>query len=133
MEKRLALQPEEVINQTLSNTTQHYLQMEYESRDHPRRYIETRTPGLRQKILNEIVATDTLFSSVKSDRGITCIQFFTGCTSKRWEVYPLKSEAYNFEALQDFCRQVGIQIQLGLIIQEENRGRNGYSTAEISV
>ena len=33
---------------------------------------------------------------------------FTGCTSKRWGVYPLKSEAYNYKALQDFCRQIGI-------------------------
>ena len=27
---------------------------------------------------------------------------------KQWEVYPLKSEAYNYKALQDFCQQVGI-------------------------
>ena len=58
--------------------------------------------------MSETVATDTLFPSIKSDRGNNVLQFFTGCTSKRWEVYPLKSEAYNYKALQDFCRQIGI-------------------------
>ena len=60
--------------------------MECESRNDPRGHIKTRTPGLRQKRLNETVATDTLFPSIKSDRGNNVLQFFTGCTLKRWEV-----------------------------------------------
>ena len=42
--KRLAWQPEELIDKTLNNTTQHYLRMECESRNDPRKHIKTRTP-----------------------------------------------------------------------------------------
>ena len=65
--KRLAWQPQDVIDKTLINTTQHYLRIECESRNDPRGHIKTRTPGLRQKRLSETVATDTLFPSIKSD------------------------------------------------------------------
>ena len=47
--KRLAWQPQDVVDKTLINTTQHYLRVECESRNDPRGHIKTRTPGLRQK------------------------------------------------------------------------------------
>ena len=48
-----------------------------------------------------------MFSSVLSDQGNTCSQFFTGLTSHRWAVYPLKTESDNFKGLQDYTREVG--------------------------
>ena len=81
MEKRLAWQPQEVVDKTLFNTTQHYLRVECESRLDPRGHIKTRTPGLRQKRLSETVATDTLFPSIRFDWGNCVLQFFIGCTS----------------------------------------------------
>ena len=57
------------------NTTQHYLRMECESRNDQKGHIKTRTPRLRQKRLNETVATDTLFPSIKSNQGNNVLQF----------------------------------------------------------
>ena len=45
-----------------------------ESRDDPRRHIRSRAPGLRCLRQKETVATDTLFPSIISDRGNTCLQ-----------------------------------------------------------
>ena len=106
--KRLGMQPENIVEKTLENTTQHYMRVECESRDDPRRHIRSRAPGLRCLRQKETVATDTLFPSIISDRGNTCLQFFCGVDSDRWEVYPLKKESNNHEALQDYCRQIAI-------------------------
>ena len=74
--KRLGMQPENIVEKTLENTTQHYMRVECESRDDPRRHIRSRAPGLRCLRQKETVATDTLFPSIISDRGNTCLQFF---------------------------------------------------------
>ena len=74
--KRLGMQPENIVKKTLENTTQHYMRVECESRDDPRRHIRSRAPGLRCLRQKETVATDTLFPLIISDRGNTCLQFF---------------------------------------------------------
>ena len=77
------MQPENIVEKTLENTTQHYIRVECESRDDPRRYIRSRVPGLRCLRQKETVATDTLFPSIISDRRNTCLQFFCGVDSDR--------------------------------------------------
>ena len=111
-EKRLALLPEEVIQKTLQNTTHFYLNVEDENRKDPRKHYRCRFPGLRIPRQKEIVASDTFFPTVKSSRGNTCSQFFVGITSDRWEVFPMKKESNNGEALQDYSRKVGLPMAI---------------------
>ena len=73
--KKLGMQPENIVEKTLENTTQHYMRLECESRDDPRRHIRSRAPGLRCLRQKETVATDSLFPSITSDRGNTYLQF----------------------------------------------------------
>jgi hypothetical protein len=105
--KRLGNIPEEVVRRTLENTTQFYTSVESETRQDPRRHLKSRLPGLRLPRQREKVASDTFFPSVKTARGHTCSQFFVGIDTDRWEVYPLKTESQNGQALQDYCRTVG--------------------------
>ena len=107
-QKRLALAPIDIVHHTFDATTQHYMNLDCESRSVPRDHYVSRTPGLRFPRQNEDVATDTFFPSVTSSRGNTCSQFFTGLKSNRWEVFPLKTEAQNGTALQDYTRKVGV-------------------------
>ena len=74
------MQPENIVEKTL----EHYMRVECESRDDPRRHIRSRAPGLRCLRQKETVTTDTLFPSMTSDRGNTCLQFFCGVDSGRW-------------------------------------------------
>ena len=55
-----------------------------------RRHIKSRFSMLRRKRLNEVVATDTLFSDIASVEGYTCSQVFFGCSSRIVEVYGKK-------------------------------------------
>ena len=105
--KRLAMLPEDVIKKTLEATTNFYLSIEGENRMDPRRHFQSRFPGLRIQRQNEEVATDTFYPTVTTQRGNTCSQFFTGLSSKRWFVYPIKIESHNTTALKDFVRQHG--------------------------
>ncbi len=105
--RRLALLPDDIIHRTLECTTQYYMNAEIENRQNPRDHIKSRFPGLRVKRQNEPVASDTFFPAVVTNRGHTCSQFFTTLESDRWDVFPLKTEAQNITALQDYTRTVG--------------------------
>jgi hypothetical protein len=102
--RRLGMLPEDVVRKTLQNTTQFYLNPSIENRQDPRREILSHRPGLRWKRRNEVVGTDTFFPSVKTAQGHTCSQLFVGQKSLRWDVFPLKTEAHNYQALQDVYR-----------------------------
>jgi hypothetical protein len=106
-QRRLAMVPEDIIHRTLDCTTQYYLNAEFENRQHPRDHVKSRFPGLRCHRQNEVVASDTFFPSLVSNRGNTCSQFFATLDSDRWDVFPLKSENNNASALQDYIRSVG--------------------------
>eukprot|EP00980_Cylindrotheca_fusiformis_P010182 scaffold2267_cov92-Cylindrotheca_fusiformis.AAC.1 len=106
--KRMAMLPADVVNKTLKSTTHFYLTPEMENRQDPRRELMSHRPGLRWKRRNEVVGTDTFFPSVNSAQGHTCSQMFVGQQSLRWDVFPLKKETYNFQALQDISRNEGV-------------------------
>ena len=106
--KRLAMLPDDIIQKTLENTTQFYMKVECENRQNPRHHYQSRFPALRLKRQNEMVASDTFFPSVPTNRGHTCSQFFAGTETDRWEVFPLKSECHNGTALQDYSRRIGV-------------------------
>eukprot|EP00957_Ditylum_brightwellii_P012773 965662-Ditylum_brightwellii.AAC.1 len=97
--------PEEVVEKTLENSTHFYLSIEAENCQDPRRHFRCRFPGLRLPRQHETVASDTFFPSLQSSRGNTCLQFFVGTMSDCWEVFPIKKESHNGQALQDYCQK----------------------------
>jgi hypothetical protein len=58
-----------------------------------RRHLKSQFQMLRHKRLNEVIATDTYFSSVKSIEGYYCAQVFFGMTSKMLYVAGMKTES----------------------------------------
>ena len=103
--KYFLYRPKEVIQKTLQNTTQ----LAKATINFPlKRHIRSCFQQLRRPRLNEIVATDTQFASVKSIEGYTCSQMFYGCTSNLMEVYGMRQEAAFPDAYQDFMREWGI-------------------------
>jgi hypothetical protein len=62
---------------------------------------------LRHKRLNEVIATDTYFSSVKSIEGYYCAQVFCGMTSKMLYVAAMKTESELPDVYFDFIRLGG--------------------------
>ena len=72
-----------------------------------REHYKSRFPALNVKRLNETVAMDTFFASVKAIGGYTCCQLFVGKKSHIVECFPLTSESYLSESVQDFIRKWG--------------------------
>jgi hypothetical protein len=102
--RRLGMLPEDVVQKTLENTTHFYLSPSIENRQDPRREILSHRPGLQWKRRNEVlVGTDTFLPNIKTAQGHTCSQLFVGQNSLRWDVFPLKTEADNY---QDRVRQI---------------------------
>ena len=63
---------------------------------------------LKQPRLNEVVATDTYFSTVKSIEDYHCAQVFFGCSSKLLHVEGMKTESEFPDAHMDFIWKHGI-------------------------
>jgi hypothetical protein len=72
------------------------------------RHLKSRFQMLRHKRLNEVIATDTYVSSVKSIEGYYCAQVFCGMTSKMLYVAGMKTESEFPDVYLDFVRQCGI-------------------------
>ena len=101
----LLYRPKQVIRKTLENTTQ----LAKAVINSPmRRHLKSRFLMLRHKRLNEVIATDTYFSSTKSIEGYWCAQVFVGLTSRRITVIGMKTESEFKDAYQDFMRSRGI-------------------------
>jgi hypothetical protein len=73
-----------------------------------RRHVRSLFPFLNRKRINETVATDTFFSSVRDVSGANCAQVFYGPTSHFISVYTLKTEADDPQAFEDFARSEGL-------------------------
>ncbi|MEM7375787.1 MAG: hypothetical protein AAF587_44760, partial [Bacteroidota bacterium] len=73
-----------------------------------RRHFKSRFKMLHHPRLNEMVATDTFFSSVPSIEGYKCAQVFYGCTSKFIEVYGMRTESEFIDVYKDFICERGI-------------------------
>jgi Reverse transcriptase (RNA-dependent DNA polymerase) len=101
----LAYRPIEVVRRTLEQTTQ---MAKLSSSIPMRRHVRSLFPFLNRKRINETVATDTFFSSVRDVSGATCAQVFYGITSHFINVYALKTEADGPQAFEDFARTEGL-------------------------
>jgi len=99
-----AYQTAEIIRQTLKRTTQLAKTI---IRQPLRRHFKSRFQMLRKKRLNEIISTDTYFSSIRSIEGYTCAQAFYGCTSRTIHVYGMRTESEFPEIYRDFIRERG--------------------------
>ena len=84
---------------------------------------------LRPRCLNEVVATDTYFSSICLLEGYWCAQVFYGCTSHGLDVFGMKDLDGAFpEAYMDFIRQHGIPSGLNCVNAKASKANasNGY-------
>jgi hypothetical protein len=75
-------------------------------------HLKSRFQMLRYKRLNEVIATDTYFSSTKSIEGFYCAKVFFGMTSKMLYVAGMKTESEFPDVYLDFTRQHGIRSAL---------------------
>jgi hypothetical protein len=71
------------------------------------RHLKSWFQMLRHKRLNEVIATDTYFSSTKSIEGFHCTQVFFGMISKMLYVAAMKTESEFPGVYLDFIRQHG--------------------------
>ena len=97
--KCLAMMLEEVVRKTLEATTIFYSSIEGENQMNQRHHFCSRFSGRRIQRQDEEVPTNTFYPTVTTQRGNTCSHFFTGLSSKRWFVYPIKTESHNTTAL----------------------------------
>ena len=101
-----AWMPIDTLKKTFECTTQ--LAMEVTDFQLPfHRHQRTRTPQLNRRRLQELFATDTLFSSTPGIGGIKCVQLFVGMNSQYTSVHGLKSESEGPQAFEDFLRDKG--------------------------
>ena len=99
--------PEEIVQQTLNNTTHFYLSVEEDNQHDPRRHYIWKLPGLIYPRQRDTVAYETFLPTAKSSRGNSFSQLFMGTISDRWSVYHVGKEIKNGTALRDYLRQVG--------------------------
>ena len=105
LEKYFAYRPPEIIKKTLERTTQLAKAV---IRFPLRRHMKARFRQLRWPRLNEVVATDTYFSSVTSIEGYNCSQVFYGLSSKRLHIEGMTTESHFPDAYMDFICKKGI-------------------------
>ena len=97
--------PHEVIQHILRHTTQLSKSTIYfPMRSHLKSWFQM----LRQKRLNEVIATDTYFASEKSIEGYYCAQVFFGMTSKMLHISGMKTESEFSDKYVDFIKQHSI-------------------------
>jgi hypothetical protein len=96
--------PIDRIKTTLLNTTQLAKNV---IRLPMRQHFKTRYYDLNVRRLQEVYATDTLFSSEKSIEGYNCAQLYAGKSSRLLALYGMRSENQMPETLEDFVREVG--------------------------
>jgi hypothetical protein len=96
-----SFRPHEVIQHTLSKTTQ----LSKSIIHHP---MQNSISILLDKRLNEVITTDTYFSSEKYIEGYYCVQVFFGMISKMLHVAGMKTESEFPYVYLDFIRQHSI-------------------------
>ena len=100
----LGWKPLDVVKKTYLNTTQYATShVRMPMRDH----FKSRFPALNVRRIDEPVATDTFFSSVKALDGETCAQLYCGKYSFHTKVYGMKTESQMPDTLGDYIREIG--------------------------
>ena len=102
----LGWQPDNIIQNTLSATTQYVSTVEAETRDVPRHHLKVCLPTLQPRHCHEGFYTDTFFADIRSLRGYTCVQLFVGSESLYTFVSLMKTKQHAYMALEDFICEV---------------------------
>lgn len=104
----LAFPSDEVVKNTLQNTTQYCAEpVEMERRELPRQHRKKRLYPLHPRRLWGRTDSDTFFSSIKSIRNHTCVQLFVHVNSDYLFVRCMQREKHSHGAFQDFIREMG--------------------------
>jgi hypothetical protein len=98
-----AFSPHDVIHHTLKQTTQlGKSKIHYPKRCH----LKSRFQNLRNKMLKQLIATDTFFANEKSVEGYHCAREFFGMISEM--VYGINTESEFADVHLDFLRKCGV-------------------------
>lgn len=97
----------DTVKATLDNTTRHIKTLDMETREYMRDYAKSRTNALRPYRINDILFTDTFYSTIRSIRGNTCFQVFALKKCMYSVATPMKSERFVYGAYEDFITNVG--------------------------
>ena len=92
---------------TLKNTTQMVQTLQTESREYLRDYYKTRVWALRPYRINDVMYSDTFFSSVPSIRGFKCFQLFALKSSKFTKSKLMRRESQAPDMYEDIIREYG--------------------------
>ena len=76
--KRLALAPDNIIKETLENTTQLAIKVDTGNRSAPRRHYKARFSFFKFLRLRDEFHADTFFPDASSAQNHTCVQIFAG-------------------------------------------------------
>ena len=92
---------------TLKNTTQMVQILQAESREYLRDYYKTRVWALRPYRINDVMYSDTFFSSIPSIRGFKCFQLFALKGSKFTKSKLMRRESQAPGMYKDIIREYG--------------------------
>jgi hypothetical protein len=114
-----AFRPHDVIQNTLrQNTFKQNTQLTKSTIHYPMRlHLKIRFQMLRNKRLNEVIATDTYFASERSIKGYYCAHVFRGMTSTSLFVAGMKIESEFQDVYLDFIRRKASRQHSDVIIQ----------------
>ena len=105
--ERLGFPPEEIVQRTLSNTSQLVMTVEAEQRELMRDHRVTRLLPLRPHRINDTVYSDTFFSSLTSIRGYSLFQLYCLAHCHVDYVYLMRQKSQAPDTFSDFIRNVG--------------------------
>ena len=72
-----------------------------------RNYFKTRIWTLKPKRIDDVLFSDTFFSSVSSIRGYKCFQLFALKSTKLTTIRLIRKESHAPEAYEDVIRSIG--------------------------
>lgn len=104
IQEKLVFLPHDVVMETIKRTTQ---LARYIPTFPMRKHVKSMFQMLRQKRINETVATDTYFSTVTSIEGFYCVQAFYGCTSGTIHTYGMKTKGNFFDRWKYHVKELG--------------------------
>ena len=105
--KRLGYPTFETTKATLAVTTQMVSVLQAESREYLRDYYKTRVWCLRPMRIDDVMYSDTFFSSIKSIRNFSCFQLFAFKTTKFTKVMLMSRKSQAPEKYEDVIRHYG--------------------------
>ena len=92
---------------TLNNTTQLVQSLQAETREYMRDYYKTRVWALKPNRINDVLYSDTFFSSILSIRKFRCFQLFAFKKTKLTTIRLMRRESQAPEAYEDVIREIG--------------------------